>query len=137
VDFDTLVTVAEALAGGPVPKVARPVLAAQERGVVGWCVDRSSCLEVQAATVTPLNLQDVPVPVALVAWREDRLDFEDLLVVLAAHDQVMKPGDERVVDDEDGHFYFTCWCGLEGELSLTEEAATSELWSHTEGHCDY
>jgi hypothetical protein len=133
-DMEAFIRPEEALAGGPVEKVARPVLRAQARGVIGWCVSDAECAELCQDSAAIIPIYDVPVPVALIAWRDERLSFDNVMRVLAAHDQVMKPGSEVVVDDEDGHFYGVCWCGWTGELCLHEDTAEVELEDHAALH---
>lgn len=133
-DLESFVRPEEALAGEVAEAVARPVLLALSRGVIGWCVSDAECAEICKDSAVLIPVYDVPVPVALVAWRNERLCFDNVLRVLAAHDQVMKPGFERVVDDEDGHFYGSCWCGWHGELCLHEGDAEVELEGHAALH---
>lgn len=132
-NFDHLITIGEL---GDLDRMADavslPIRQAQKRGVFAWTVsDRDHCFELTKRRASPINLHDLPVPVALEAWMAQRLQFDDVMVVLAARNQLQKPGDEGVEDDNDGHYVAHCWCGWESELHIEQAVVARELDDHT------
>ena len=125
--FDKLIRLEEASRDND-PKTARPITLAGQRGVIAWSVSEHNCIEFTSNTCTYINLHDLPVPVAALAWSRDFITWDALMLVLAAHDQVLRPGYEGVYQSiEDCHFQAACWCGWESDISVCKHELEEEL----------
>jgi hypothetical protein len=103
--------------------------------LVGWLIEQESIYLLSSNSAQAIKLQELPIAVAIIAWQEKWLDDNQLNKVLISNNHLLKPGDQGVINDNDGHYSTFCWCGWKSaKLYLSNEDADLNLLKHINNH---
>jgi hypothetical protein len=134
-NLDRLIKIDRILSSSVNHQLIDPINKIKQDNLIGWVIEENNYYLLYSNSVQEIRLTQLPVSTAIVAWHMRWLDNSQLNTVLIANNHLMKPGDQGVMNDNDGHYSIFCWCNWRSDkLYLSSEDANLQLLKHINNH---